>query len=90
MERSEALIRLAAQVEAAVVRAGQPAEPRKFSPHITLARLKNAPPGRIQGFIDAAPPHRAEAVAVDDFRLFRSTLGHNGADYDVLERYPLG
>ncbi len=90
VERSDELARLAAKVETAVVKAGRPPEPRKFAPHITLARIKAAIPGRIQEFIAAAPPHRAEAVPVDGFCLFRSTLGHGGPEYDVLERYPLG
>ena len=90
VERSEPLIRLAAKVEAAVVRAGRLPEPRKFSPHLSLARIKQALPDRLQDFIAAAPPHRAEIVAVDGFGLFRSTLGRHGPEYDVLERYPLG
>jgi len=88
VERSEALSRLAAKVEQAVVRAGQPAEPRKFSPHVTLARLRDSPPARLQDFISAAPGLRAN-VAADHFCLFQSLLGRGGAEYHVLERYPL-
>lgn len=90
VERSAALALLAGRVDAAVVRAGLPPEPRKFAPHISLARIKDSPPGRIQAFIAAAPSHRAETVAVDGFALFRSILGRHGPEYDVLERYPLG
>lgn len=90
VERSDELFRLAARIEAAVVRAGQPPEPRKFSPHISLARVKQTTPGRIQEFILAAPPHRAEPLPVTGFALFRSTLARGGPEYDVLERYPLG
>ena len=90
VERSDGLDRLAAKVEAAVVKAGQPPEPRKFSPHITLARIKQTSPGRLQEFIAAAPPHGGGTIPVDGFSLFRSTLGRHGPDYDVLGRYPLG
>ncbi|MDO8608490.1 MAG: RNA 2',3'-cyclic phosphodiesterase [Phaeospirillum sp.] len=90
VERSDALGLLAGRVEAAVVRAGQPPETRKFSPHITLARIKETSPARIQAFISAVPPHHADSVPVDGFCLFRSTLTRGGPEYDVLERYPLG
>lgn len=90
VKRSEALTLLAGRVEAAVVRAGQNPEPRRFTPHISLARLKNADPTRLQAFMDAAPIFLAEAVPVIDFALFRSTLNPAGPEYDVLERYPLG
>ena len=90
VDKSEALTRLAARVELAAIKAGQQPEPRKFSPHITLARVKETAPARIQDFIAAASPRRAEMVPVDEFCLFRSTLSRHGPEYDVLERYPLG
>ena len=90
VERHDELTRLAARIELAAIKAGQPPEPRKFSPHITLARIKEAKPDRIQEVIAAAPPHRIETFAVEEFCLFRSTLGRHGPEYDVLERYPLG
>lgn len=90
VERSEALSRLAARIESAAVQAGAEPETRRFNPHVTLARLKNTPPGRIQDFIDATGPFREEHVAVERFTLFRSTLGRQGAHYDALEHYSLG
>jgi 2'-5' RNA ligase len=89
VERSEALSRLASRADSAVVQAGVNPEPRKFNPHVTLARLRDTPPGRIQDFMDATGPVREEHVAVERFTLFRSTLGRQGAQYDVLEHYPL-
>ena len=90
VERSDDLTRLAAKVEAAVVKAGQPPEKRKFAPHITLARVKGASPDRLGEVIAAPPPVSGESFAVDGFSLFRSTLGRGGPEYDVLESYPLG
>lgn len=90
VERSESLSRLAARVDGAVVQAGAKPEPRKFNPHVTLARLKDTPPGRLQDFIDATGHFREEHVAVERFTLFRSTLGRQGAQYDALEHYALG
>ena len=89
VDKSEDLIRLAARVELAAIKAGQKPEPRKFAPHITLARIKETAPARIQEFLAAVPPHRMDVVPVEEVLLFRSTLGRNGPEYDVLERYPL-
>jgi 2'-5' RNA ligase len=90
VERSEPLARLAARVDSVVVRAGAKPEPRKFNPHVTLARLKDTPAGRIQDFIASTAHFRADHVAVERVTLFRSTLGRQGAQYDALEHYLLG
>lgn len=87
-ERNPALDALAAKVDAAVSRAGVPAESRKFTPHVTLARVKEAVPARLQAFIDGAGHFRAEHIAVTRFTLYRSILGRQGAHYQALEHYP--
>ena len=88
--RDEALERVQAKVESAVVHAGQPSEPRKFFPHVTLARLNNAPPSRLQDFITGNSPFHAGPHPVDHFTLFRSHLSRNGAEYEAVAEYPLG
>jgi 2'-5' RNA ligase len=90
VERSDALSRLASRVDGAIVQAGGKSEPRKFNPHVTLARIKDTPPSHLQGFVDAAGCFREDHVAVERFTLFRSTLGRHGAQYDALEHYSLG
>jgi 2'-5' RNA ligase len=81
------LVALERKLEAALVRVGLPAETRKYSPHITLARLdRNA--NRIDRFLEASGDLTSQHWPVDHFTLFRSHLGHNGAHYEVLERYP--
>ena len=87
---SDFLSRLASRVDGAIVQAGARPEPRKFNPHVTLGRLKDTPPGRLQDFVDAAGHFREEHVAVERFSLFRSTLGRQGAQYDALAHYRLG
>ncbi len=90
VERSEPLSRLASRIDSVVIQAGGQPEPRKFNPHVTLARLKDTPAGRIQDFIAATGHFREEHVTVERVTLFRSTLGRHGAHYDALEHYPLG
>lgn len=63
---------------------------RAFHPHITIARFARASLGASL----AAGWHPQQAVAgtslpVADFVLYESTLGHDGADYRIVERYRL-
>ncbi len=77
---------LARRVDAALVRAGLPPEARAFVPHITMARFS-----RIAGPLDGFPsaPLPATPWEVTGFALWESSLGHDGADYAVMERYTL-
>ncbi|MFC7332446.1 RNA 2',3'-cyclic phosphodiesterase [Rhodocista pekingensis] len=89
--RSEALAHLRDKVESAVVRAGQPAEERKFMPHVTLARLTaEAPAHKVGRFIAENGLFREGPLTVDRFVLFESVLGKGGSIYHELRSYPLG
>jgi 2'-5' RNA ligase len=81
VEKTPELMHLRDKVESAVVRAGLPPEGRKFSPHVTLARLKDATAGRISAFLAANNLFRAEPAPIDSFTLFSSFLGRSGAIY---------
>ena len=83
------LFHLQGKIESAVVRAGQPPEPRKFSPHVSLARFRTTPPDRIQSFVERNGLFRAGPVAVDRFILFESHMGKGGSVYEELADYPL-
>ena len=89
VERNEALAHLQAKVESAIVRCGLPAEERKFFPHITLARLKDAPADRIGRFLSDRGLFRAGPMPVERLTLYRSHLGNGGAVYEPLRDYPL-
>jgi RNA 2',3'-cyclic 3'-phosphodiesterase len=76
------------KVDNALRAVGIAPEQRQYLPHITLARL-NHRVGPLHGFLETGPGPANPAFPVDDFCLYRSTLGHDGAVYDILERYPL-
>lgn len=80
---------LQGRTESAVVRAGQPRETRKFKPHITLARLKDAPVDRIQDFIESNNLFRAGEIFADHFVLYESRMGKGGSAYFPLAEYSL-
>ena len=59
VEKNEPLAYLQGRVEAACARGGLDSERRNFSPHITLARLRNPPASRLGAFLST---HFPEAV----------------------------
>lgn len=76
---SEPLARLRRKVESALGEAGLPRDDRKFTPHVTLARLKDAKPGRVQEFLARRALFRAPPFRVEGFTLFSSLLSKSGA-----------
>lgn len=89
VEKNDALNHLQAKIDSAVVRAGLPKEEHRFTPHVTLARLANAPTDRIGRFIEQRGLFRAGPVRMDHFTLYQSLLGKGSAVYHALNRYPL-
>ena len=77
------------KVDRAVVAAGFEAEDRKFMPHVTLARLRQAPPHRVAGWEGDHNLLSLPAFRVTAFTLFRSYLGSERARYEALADYPL-
>jgi 2'-5' RNA ligase len=79
-------------VEAALVDVGFPPEERAFSPHLTLARVRQPPqPGiaeRVSQALESVAPPRAE-FEVRQVALMRSTLQPSGAVYERLAAFPL-
>jgi 2'-5' RNA ligase len=89
VEAPEPLTRLQGKVEKAVQRAGQPAEGRKFLPHVTIARFKGAPGGKFGAFLQEHSLFRSEPIPIDRFVLYSSKLTPNGPIYRAEAEYPL-
>ncbi len=81
VQPNDALNRLQSKVEAAVTQAGFQAEQRRFSPHVTLARLKRAPAGRIEEFVANQAGFHTGPITINHFTLFSSFLSAKGAIY---------
>jgi RNA 2',3'-cyclic 3'-phosphodiesterase len=86
---NEALVHLQRKIETAIQRAGLPPEPRKYTPHVTLARLRATPQGKVMDYLVdqalfAAPPFEARS-----FTLYSSTLSPNGSLYTPEREYGL-
>ncbi len=87
---SAELLHLQKKIETAMQRLGHAAEERKFTPHVTLARLRNSPPEKVMDFVAHHGLFASGAFEVNSFALFSSLLGSAGAVYNVERSYNLG
>ncbi|HEB50303.1 MAG TPA: RNA 2',3'-cyclic phosphodiesterase [Desulfobulbus sp.] len=81
--------RLRNRIESSLVRIGLAPERRKFSPHITLARLNRTPASRVGRYLEDHALFRSPEFRVERFRLYSSVLGRNGATHTVEQEYLL-
>jgi 2'-5' RNA ligase len=87
---AEALASLAATVEEAFDAAGFPREERPFSPHLTLARVRDPLSGRrLAQALPSVPEEPFGTVLVGSIVLYRSDLSPAGPDYSELLRVAL-
>jgi RNA 2',3'-cyclic 3'-phosphodiesterase len=87
---TDELVRLKKRVDKALLTCGLGLEKRKFSPHITLARLRNSPIKRVSEFLAGNSLLQTPEFTVDSFHLFSSHLGKGGALHTLEESYELG
>jgi RNA 2',3'-cyclic 3'-phosphodiesterase len=89
VERSPELVALRDKIEQALVRMGLPPEPRKFSPHVTLARLYKPALDNLSGFLAAHAQFRSNPYPVEGFSLIASFQTKAGSIYEDQADYPL-
>ena len=85
----ERLEHLQRKVESAVQRVGHPAEARKFSPHVTLARLKGSPRDRVITFLASHALYTSGPFDVNAFILYSSLTTPSGSLYRPERSYRL-
>jgi 2'-5' RNA ligase len=85
----ESLVRLASSLESRCEALGFPCEARPFRPHLTLARIKSAPPESLAELIRGRIDTRFETVTIRALELFRSDLLSAGPTYTSLVSVPL-
>jgi 2'-5' RNA ligase len=85
----EALIQIQKLIEDEMYRQGFPKEERKFSPHLTLARIKFA--DRLTELTQAFSSYNFPAVEfmVSEILIMRSELRPEGAVYSIQQKFPL-
>lgn len=83
------LVELQAEQERMMQRIGLEPEGRKYTPHVTLARLRDASSQQVASYLSARQPFRSPAFKVERFVLFSSRASSGGGPYLVEEAYPL-
>ena len=89
VDANDALFHLERKIESALQRAGRPPETRKFTPHVTLARLKSAPRGRVMDYLTDHALFASPSFDVRGFILYSSQLSPNGSIYRAEKAYKL-
>lgn len=89
-EKHPELVRLRDKIEQALIRAGLDPEPRKFAPHVTLARLRDPVLDKLREFLATHASFRSEPFAVEQFSLIASFPTKAGSVYEDQADYPLG
>jgi 2'-5' RNA ligase len=80
---------LQSRVETALKRVGLAPDGHKFTPHVTIARLKNVPTRAVAPYLEYHGGFRAGPFTADRFTLFLSHMGHGGSHYEALAHYKL-
>lgn len=82
-------IALKNKIEKALADIGFERERRKFSPHITLCRLKNSPLKRVTRFLSDNALFETPEFTISEFTLYSSILTQKGAVHTIQETFPL-
>jgi len=86
---SQELKELQAEQERRLQRLGLEPERRKFTPHVTLARLKTASQADVAAYLALRGDFRTPPFEVGRFVLLSSRASKGGGPYVVEEAYPL-
>ena len=80
---------LQAEQERLLQRLGLEPEGRKYTPHVTLARLRDSSSRQVADYLAARGHYRSPPFEVSRFVLFSSRASVGGGPYVVEAAYPL-
>jgi 2'-5' RNA ligase len=89
VESSRPLVELQAEHERIMQRIGLAPEGRKYTPHVTLARLRGGTPRDIAEYLSARGGFLSEPFPIERFVLFSSRNSVGGGPYVVEQAYDL-
>jgi RNA 2',3'-cyclic 3'-phosphodiesterase len=89
VNQSAELTQLQNELERICQRLGLEADPRKFTPHVTLARLKNTSPEQAAQYLSGRGDFSAMPFKPARFVLMSSKDSVGGGPYIIEEAYPL-
>jgi len=83
------LAELQAELERILQRIGLPPEQRKFTPHVTLARLRDASSRDVADYLSIRGAFKTPPFSITRFVLFSSRASTGGGPYVIEAAYPL-
>jgi 2'-5' RNA ligase len=83
------LLRLHEKIDFRLTQLGLESESRRYTPHVTLARLKGAYRDRVGAYLAHHADFEVQPVEIADFHLFSSHRGQDGAIYRIEASYRL-
>jgi len=86
---SQSVMELQAEHERLMRRVGLEPEGRKYTPHVTLARLRDTSSFEVAEYLSARGAFRSPPFSVPRFVLFSSRASVGGGPYVVEAAYPL-
>jgi len=86
---SQSVMELQAEHERLLRRVGLDPEARKYTPHVTLARLRDTSSFEVAEYLSARAAFRSPPFSVSRFVLFSSRASVGGGPYMVEAAYPL-
>ncbi len=89
VRRNEALEHLQRKVDSAIRRVGQPQDAHKFSPHVTLARLRHPQGDKALEWLTHHALYTSPEFTAHAFQLYSSKLTSDGSIYRMEQDYPL-
>ena len=90
IEPCEPLMMLQRKMVTLLLRMGIELENRKYSPHLTLARLQHTPASKVGKYLMENGLFSGGSFTVDRFALYSSVLGRKGASHFLEQSYPMG
>ncbi|MEW4487187.1 RNA 2',3'-cyclic phosphodiesterase [Thalassoglobus sp. JC818] len=79
------MISLADRLTGALETVGFPREGRRFTPHLTVARVNGKPPETLTELIDTHRDHAYGEFLFDRMVYYRSELSRSGSKYTILQ-----
>ena len=86
---NDLLDHLQRKVDTAIRRIGQPQDAHKFTPHVTLGRLRHPDLDKVREWLVTHALATSPEFAVDRFCLYSSKLTSDGSIYRIEKKYPL-
>jgi 2'-5' RNA ligase len=87
--RNDLLEHLQRKVDNAIRRVGQPQDAHKFTPHVTVARLRHPELEKVRQWLSSHALYTSDPFEVGAFCLYSSKLTSDGSIYRVEQEYPL-